>query len=127
MEAYEVDSIVHGHHVFKEIWTPFIGEDLECKRDVSDTRDAYAVGIMRQEETGSTAIVGHVPQITSATCSLFLQKEGSIRCIITGNRQYSNDLSQGGSKYPVNSNFRSVQHLYKKYESSYWEAQKRSV
>ena len=46
-EVYEVDSIVRGHHVFKEIWTPFIGEDLECKRDVSNTRDAYAVGIMR--------------------------------------------------------------------------------
>ena len=61
MEVYEVDSIVCRHHVFKETWTPFIGEDLECKRDVSNTRDAYAVGIMPQEETGSTAIVGHVP------------------------------------------------------------------
>ena len=26
MEVYEVDSIVRGHHVFKKIWTPFIGE-----------------------------------------------------------------------------------------------------
>ena len=46
MEVYKVDSIVRKYHVFKEIWTPFIGEDLECKRDVSNTRDAYAVGIM---------------------------------------------------------------------------------
>ena len=69
MEVYEVDSIVRRYHVFKEIWTPFIGEDLECKRDVSNTRDAYAVGIMRQEETGSTAIVGHVPRKISTACS----------------------------------------------------------
>ena len=62
MEVYEVDSIVCRYHVFKKIWTPFIGKDLECKRDVSNTRDAYAVGIMRQEETGLTAIVGHVPK-----------------------------------------------------------------
>ena len=87
MEVYEVDSIVRGYHVFKEIWTPFIGEDLEYKRDASNIRDAYAVGIMRQEETGSTAIVGHVPQKISAACSLFLQRAGSFRCIITGNRQ----------------------------------------
>ena len=66
MEVYEVDSVVRRHHVFKEIWTPFIGEDLECKRDVSNTRDAYAVGIMRQEETGLTAIVGHVPRKISS-------------------------------------------------------------
>ena len=31
MEVYEVDNIVCGHHVFKEIRTPIIGEDLECK------------------------------------------------------------------------------------------------
>ena len=102
MEVYEVDSVVRGHHIFKEIWTPFIGEDLECKRDVSNTRDAYAVGIMRQEETGLIAIVGHVPRKISVACSLFLQREGNIRCIITGNRQYSRDLSQGGLTYPVN-------------------------
>ena len=47
MEVYEVNSIVRGHHVFKEIWTPFIGQDLECKRDVSNTRDVYAVEIMQ--------------------------------------------------------------------------------
>ena len=110
MEVYKVDSIARRHHVFKEIWTPFIGKDLECKRDVSNTRDAYAVEIMQQEETGSTAIVGHVPQKISAACSLFLQGEGSIGCIIMVNRQYSRDLPQGGWKYPVNSNFRAVQH-----------------
>ena len=31
MEVYEVDSTVRGHHIFKEIWMPFIGEDIECK------------------------------------------------------------------------------------------------
>ena len=42
MEIYEVDSTIRGHHVFKDIWTLFIGEDLRCKRDESNTRDAYA-------------------------------------------------------------------------------------
>jgi len=35
MEVYKVDSIVCGHYVFKEIYISFIGEDLECKRDVN--------------------------------------------------------------------------------------------
>ena len=47
MEVYKVDSTVHGHHVFKEIGHPL----LEIYK--------YAVGIMRQEESRSTDIVGH--------------------------------------------------------------------
>ena len=46
MEVYKVDSTVHGHHIFKEMWTLFIGEDLGSKRDVLNTRDVYAEGIM---------------------------------------------------------------------------------
>ena len=68
MVVYEVDTIVRGHHVFKEIWTPLVGEDLECKRDVSNTRDVYAVGIMRQEETESTANCR--PHATKNICCL---------------------------------------------------------
>ena len=56
MEIYEVDSTIRGRHVFKDICMLFI-EDLQCKYDESNTRDAYAVGIMRQVESGSTAIV----------------------------------------------------------------------
>ena len=44
MKIYEVDSTVCGHRVFKDIWTLFIGEDLQCKHDESNTRDAYAEG-----------------------------------------------------------------------------------
>ena len=67
-EFFLADSCVCGHHVFKEIWTPFIGEDLECKRDEANTRDAYAVGIMRQVgSSGSPVIVGHVLRKISAS------------------------------------------------------------
>ena len=49
MEVYEVNSSIHGprngHHIFKEIWTPFIGE---CKREMNQIPEmcSYAVGIM---------------------------------------------------------------------------------
>ena len=36
METYEVSSCVCGHHVFKNIWRPMIGEQLVCKREVSN-------------------------------------------------------------------------------------------
>ena len=40
--------------------------------------------------------MGHAPRKISALCSLFQRQSGSITCCVTGSRQYSRDLSQGG-------------------------------
>ena len=39
LEKYKVSSCVHGHHVFKNIWRPTIGEQLVCKREVCNSQD----------------------------------------------------------------------------------------
>jgi len=57
MEMYEVDSCVRGHHVFRGIWNPTIGEQLACKGEASNTQGIYTVTITRE-----ATIVGHVPQ-----------------------------------------------------------------
>ena len=43
---------------------------------------------------------GHVPRKYSAICSLFIRCGGTIQCKVTGSRQYSHDISQGGSEIP---------------------------
>ena len=45
-------------------------------------------------------IVGHVPRKISAACSLFLDKDTTITCTITGKRCYSSDLPQAGLEVP---------------------------
>jgi len=45
-------------------------------------------------------IVGHVPRTISVPCDLFLKKGGTISCVVTGPRQYSTDLEQGGLDVP---------------------------
>ena len=37
-------------------------------------------------------IIGHVPRTISVTYDLFLKKEGTILCVLTGPPQYSRDL-----------------------------------
>ena len=54
-ETYEIESCVCGHHVFNRIWSPMIGEQLVCKREVSNAHNAYAVAVMH----GPT-VVSHV-------------------------------------------------------------------
>ena len=88
-------SCVRGYHVYKQIWQASIGEELECRRQISNVVDRYAVCTMKDDE-----IVGHLPQKISRLCSLFLCRGGSIRCQITGNRRHSVDLPQGGLELP---------------------------
>ena len=46
------------------------------------------------------SVVGHIPRRISAACSLFIERNGRIHCRITGTRQYSADLPQGGLEIP---------------------------
>ena len=76
-----VDSCIQRHHIFKNIWTPTMGEQLPCRGEIGNNKDRYAVAILRDRTT-----VGHVPREISAACALFLQREGSIHCVVTGKR-----------------------------------------
>ena len=40
-----VDSCIRGHHIFKNIWTPTMGEQLSCKREIGKNKDRYAVAV----------------------------------------------------------------------------------
>ena len=63
-------------------------------------RDPYAVAVLNRG-----VIVGHVPRAISSVCYLFLGKEGTIQCQVTGTRQYSVDLPQGGLEVPCKLTF----------------------
>ena len=56
-------------------------------------RDPFAVVVMR-----SGVSVGHVPRKISSVCSMFLRRDGTISCRVTGDKSYSEDISQGGLK-----------------------------
>ena len=68
METLKVDSCIQGYHVFKSIWNPTTGEELNCVRERTNTEDPYAVAVICR-----SAVVGHVPRKMSAVCALFLR------------------------------------------------------
>ena len=69
METFEVESCIQGYHVFKSIWNPTTGEELNCMRERTNTEDLYTVAVIRR-----SAVIGHVPQKMSAACALFLRR-----------------------------------------------------
>ena len=93
-ESYTIEAMVHGYHVYKEVWCAAVGEELFCVREVN-YRDPFAVAVIR-----SGVVVGHVPRKISSVCWMFLRRGGTISCTITDGRRYSEDLPQGGLEVP---------------------------
>ena len=101
-----MDSCIRGFHIYKETWTPSLGGEHDCQREQGNPQDPYAVAVMHRR----LGVVGHVPRLISAACSLFLRRDTStIKCRITGSRQYSSDLVQGGLEVPCKLIFRGDQ------------------
>ena len=97
-----VASCVRGFHVYQDIWTPATGERLSCQTEDSNAIDPYAVAVKK-----GVNIIGHVPRKISAACSLFIQRGGTLTCVIIDScRQYSSDLSQGGLEIPCQLEFK---------------------
>ena len=94
MDDFQIESCIRGHHIYKDVWNPVINEQLDCVPEALNPKDVYAVVVVRSGIT-----VGHVPRKISAVCSLFL-RNGSTKCIVTGNRHYSEDLPQGSMEVP---------------------------
>ena len=66
-----VPSCIRGYHVYGEIWTAVLNEQLSCEREIGNVVDRYAVAA--KNDSGIT--VGHVPRKISRICSIFLMGE----------------------------------------------------
>ena len=53
-DYYEKASVVKGHHVYKAVWTPFLGEELSVQPEDHNDHDEHAIAVTRDGRT-----VGH--------------------------------------------------------------------
>ena len=60
--------------MYIEIWAAAVGEELECRRKPANTKNRYAMSVIKDEN-----IIGHVhvPRKIANICSLFLRRGGS--------------------------------------------------
>ena len=75
--VYLHESVVRGHHVYKRVWSPVVGEilQLSCEED----NDHVSISVMKAE-----LVVGHVPRRLSRTVWHFLRHCGKAICEVTG-------------------------------------------
>ena len=95
---YVTESVIRGHHVSKDFFTPSISRILSCEIERGNVHDIYAVAV-KDDDT----VVGHMPRSITSVCHTFLNRsDTTIDSEITGNRIYSRDLPQGGLEIPCN-------------------------
>ena len=79
---YTFKSYVRGLPVYQEIWTPVIGECLECRHEPRNVEDKNAIAVIKDG-----TVVGHVQRCFSLWMKMFLGlPKSNISCKITGNR-----------------------------------------
>ena len=96
VDTFRLDSVVHGYHIYKNIWSNMLGKELQYIHEMGNVHDLYIVGVIMME----IGTVGHFPKKISTPCYLFLRKGGITLGMITGRCLYSIDLPQGDLKIP---------------------------
>ena len=86
-ESYQKVSVVRGHHIYKVVWTPEVGEVLQVRTEDGNEHDEHAVAVVKDG-----LIVGHVPHSMSRVCWIFLMRGNEMSCHITSHRKFGNGL-----------------------------------
>lgn len=82
------ESVIRGHHVFKHVWNPRLGEILLVKREAGNHHDRHAVALLKADKTP----VGHVRREFSQVFWHYLSHGGNIFCEVTGRTKYGKGL-----------------------------------
>ena len=56
-QANTLESVIHGRHIYKQIWQPLVGEMLTLEREEGYNHDKFAVSLLKH-----ATVLGHVPQ-----------------------------------------------------------------
>ena len=94
-------SVIRGHHIYKSVWTPTLGEKLNCREDdrkEAKQHDEYAIGTYLEANTGSE-LVGHVPMELSYLVYTYLRAydDNEVSAKVTGSRRLENGLVVPGT------------------------------
>ena len=67
MEVHEVEYCVQGYHIYGDVWTPNVGDLLNCDRESGNPNDLYAVAIKN-----GASMIGNIPKKLSAAFLLLM-------------------------------------------------------
>ena len=95
-------SVARGHHVYKKIWKPVIGETLVYRHDTraeAKQYDDFAVGIyLVDDQDDGQKLVGHVPiELSFLLCKCFTRDSCILKFSPAGARMLEDGLVVPGT------------------------------
>ena len=66
-------AVVHGYHVYKDIWTSAHGEELQYQRETGNVHDLHAVSVMRSRPPAAPALLH---DLSIRTSKLAVEEDG---------------------------------------------------
>ena len=57
-DTYEFVSMVRSYHEYRSVWSAVVGEELQCRIELNNPHDLFAVVICKSD---GIVTVGHVP------------------------------------------------------------------
>ena len=87
--SFEAESCIRGYHIYKAVWTPYIGETMPCSQELTNGHDPFAVKVS-QLHGEDERIVGHLRRNITSICSIFLRKGGKISVTVCGMQHVEN-------------------------------------
>lgn len=79
--ASPISTFITGHHVYKTIWTPFIGEKLICEIEGDNPYSRFAV-VVRKEGT----VVGRIAREDTKAVHRLIQEGKTVVVEVAGKR-----------------------------------------
>jgi hypothetical protein len=93
--ACNLNLCIRGFHIHCDNWTPTLDERLVCEQQVGNSHDKYAVSGVQDG-----AVIGHLLKKDFLSLFLLIGQEGRVTATVSGQRQPSYDLPQGGMETP---------------------------
>ena len=83
-------TAILGHHIYKDLWVPCIGQNLICKTDTLEEvmeYDKNAIGVFKSDDPET--LVGHLPIEISCLLTNLLEAslENKLNAIVIGKRK----------------------------------------
>ena len=103
MAAFEltIRTAVRGYHVYKDSWTPTIGEEFVCRQERRNVHDRHAVAVYGGGD--GTLANGQLPREFFHADFFFLEHDGSITRKVTHKQRYC--CERGGMEIPCQLTF----------------------
>ena len=51
MTSFEIEAMVRGYYIYKDVWSAVIDEKFPCKREDGNRFDPFAVAVCKSQDT----------------------------------------------------------------------------